>query len=57
MSELFSILVANHNRAKFLNECVKSIKEQTYQNFEVIFVDDNSTDNSVECYTSLVNDL
>ncbi|MBN2602838.1 MAG: glycosyltransferase family 2 protein [Candidatus Thermoplasmatota archaeon] len=48
---LFSILVANYNNSRFLKECLDSVIEQSYSNFEVIFVDDNSTDNSVEIYT------
>jgi len=43
-----SIIVPNYNHAKYLNKRLESIFNQTYQNFEVIFLDDYSTDNSVE---------
>ena len=42
------IIIPNYNYEHTLNKCLNSIAEQTYQNFEVIFVDDMSTDNSVE---------
>jgi len=45
---LISILINNYNYAKFLPECIESVLNQTYQNFEIIIVDDGSTDNSKE---------
>jgi len=43
-----SIIVPNYNHAPFLKERLDSIFNQTYQDFEVILLDDCSTDNSVE---------
>ena len=37
-----------YNSSKYLNESLGSIKKQSYKNYEVIIVDDGSTDNSVE---------
>lgn len=45
---LVSILIANYNNAKYLDDCIQSILNQTYSNWEIIFVDDDSTDNSLE---------
>lgn len=45
---LVSVIVPNYNHAKFLNERLDSIFNQTFKNFEVILLDDKSTDNSVE---------
>ena len=42
-----SILVSNHNNELFLNECIDSIRKQSFKNYEIIFIDDNSSDNSV----------
>ena len=43
-----SVLVANYNNSIYLNRCIKSIQNQNYKNIEIIVVDDNSTDNSIE---------
>ena len=45
---LFSILMANYNNKKYIAEAIKSIQSQTYKNWEIIIVDDKSTDNSLE---------
>lgn len=44
---LVSIIIVNYNGAKYLKKCLNSIAEQTYKNYEVILVDNNSTDNSL----------
>lgn len=44
--ELVSIIVPVYNCGKFLTDTIRTVKEQTYQNFELIFVNDCSTDNS-----------
>ena len=31
-----SVLIANYNNEKYLNECIDSIKKQTYQNIEIV---------------------
>lgn len=45
---LISIVIPNHNYAEWLPKCFESILNQTYKNYEIIFVDDVSTDNSIE---------
>lgn len=52
----FSILIANYNNGCFIQEAINSILNQTYQNWEVIIVDDASTDNSNQIYDELVKD-
>jgi len=42
-----SIIIPNWNGIKFLKICLDSIKKQTYNNYEVIIVDNGSTDNSI----------
>lgn len=46
MDELISIIVPVYNSEKYLPECVDSIINQTYQNLQIILVDDCSTDSS-----------
>ena len=53
---LVSILVANYNNGKYLEETLNSIYNQTYRNWEVVIVDDCSTDNSISIYKSLEED-
>ena len=41
---LISIIVNSHNGEKYLDRCISSILNQSYQNFEIIFWDNKSTD-------------
>ena len=43
-----SIVVVNYNNAKFLTKSINSVLEQCYKSKEIIVVDDNSNDKSVE---------
>ncbi len=45
--KLFSVIISNKNAKKWLNKCFTSLKNQTYKNVEVIFIDNASTDDSV----------
>lgn len=43
---LISVIVPVYNVEAYLEKCVNSILHQTYENIEVILIDDGSTDNS-----------
>jgi len=45
---LVSVIIPNYNHAEYLDERIQSILNQIYQNFELVILDDKSTDNSVE---------
>jgi glycosyltransferase involved in cell wall biosynthesis len=45
---LVSIVVASYNHARFLEQRIESLINQTYQNIEILVIDDCSPDNSVE---------
>ena len=53
---LFSVLIANYNNGKYLMEAINSVYAQTYTNWEIVLVDDGSTDNSHELYKRLEQD-
>src|SRR5262245_55318681 len=50
---LVSIILPTYNRAGLIMETIESIYKQTYHNWELIIVDDGSTDNTEELVTSL----
>ncbi|MFC1646136.1 glycosyltransferase family 2 protein, partial [Candidatus Omnitrophota bacterium] len=45
---LISVIIINHNGREFLERCFSSVLKTNYDNFEVIFVDNASTDESLE---------
>ena len=44
--ELISIIVPVYNSEKFIKDTIKTVEEQTYENWELLLVNDCSTDNS-----------
>lgn len=48
MKPIFSFVIVTFNNIQFLPKLIKSIQSQTIKNYEVIFVDNNSTDGSIE---------
>ena len=50
---LITVVVPCFNHGKYLKESVESLLDQTYNNIEIIIVNDGSTDNSLEVATAL----
>ena len=48
MDPLVSVIVVSYNRAHFLKDALDSIKRQTFTDYEIVLVDDGSTDNTKE---------
>ena len=43
-----SVVIANFNSEKYIEQCINSLKSQTYKDLEIIFFDDNSSDRSLD---------
>ncbi len=56
MDDLISIVVPTYNCEKYILETLKSIKSQTYRNFEVLIIDDCSTDNTYNTIKDLLQE-
>ena len=56
MKELVSIIMPNYNSASFIEKSIVSALSQTYKNWELILVDDYSSDDSLKIIESLIAD-
>jgi len=51
-----TVIIPNYNHSEYLSERIESVLQQTYQDFEIILMDDFSTDNSREILTQYASD-
>lgn len=56
MDELVSIIMPSYNTGRFIKETIESVLAQTYSNWELIIVDDCSTDNTDEVVGQYISD-
>lgn len=49
---MISVIIPTYNRAAFLDKAIRSVLNQTFKEFELIIVDDGSTDNTSELVSS-----
>ena len=52
----FSIIIPSFNRANIINSTIQSVLQQSFQDFQIIIVDDGSTDNSKEIIAAYLTD-
>ena len=45
---LISVVLTNHDGEKFFGKAIRSVLDQTFEDFELIIVDDASTDRSMD---------
>jgi glycosyltransferase involved in cell wall biosynthesis len=55
LNPLVSIIIPTYNRASLLQETLRSVYNQTYQNWECIIVDDGSTDNTCDIIAPFIS--
>ena len=53
MTPIVSVILAVHNDERYIEESVRSVLEQTYEDFELILVDDGSDDGTGSLVDSL----
>ena len=46
--KLVSIIIRTKNEEKWLEDCILSIYQQSYKNFEIVIVDNNSSDRTID---------
>ena len=56
MEDLVSIIMPSYNTARYIRDSIQSVLDQTYENWELIIVDDCSTDNTDEVVNSFQDD-
>jgi len=52
-----SVIIPHHNNYEILNECIGSLKKVSYKNIEIIIVDNNSSDGSIDQIEKDFNDI
>ena len=54
--KFFSVIIPNYNNSNYVEKSLKSVLNQVFSDYELIVIDDVSTDNSVEIIEKVLND-
>ena len=55
MDDLITIIIPTYNRGEFIGRCLRSISSQSFKNYEIIVIDNHSTDNTESIVKSFSN--
>lgn len=55
MNNLYSIIMPTYNAEKYIKYSIDSVRNQVYKNWELVVIDDNSKDNTVDIVKSYIN--
>lgn len=55
--QLVSLIIPMHNAQQYIRTCVECVKRQSYRNLEVIFINDGSTDNTIEICKKYIKNM
>ena len=53
---LISVVIPSYNRASLIGQTIESVQAQSYPNWELVIVDDGSTDNTLEVVEGYLED-
>ena len=56
MEDKITIILPTYNIENYVDECIQSVLNQTYKNFELIIIDDGSTDHTLDKCKKFLND-